>query len=325
MGNIISGAMYGSQMLPKEEFISTVSNMIMTDKDSVIQHLLAIQASVGVSPRAAYLEWEKFQVNILKNPKTQLLSILNFWNQNNSQSWVVANEEYAIDPTGLINVERLGGEIRKEYHSDILTKHLSKMFSTIRNQEISSSALSYLMQKYNFTPKMAEGKKRTYANVFWSKEEQGFKMRGQVAEAFLTHVAKTHLSAISSKTKLATDFSNNSILKSEGIYGFVDLLYASKNRDAWFTGGDLIVTDKNGEVIANIQLKTSFGSGSAIGRIKTASLQKEINILLQKVNSPLKMAEHFYNMLATSAVMVELDKKIESSGYNFVEEIMQLT
>ena len=160
---------------------------------------------------------------------------------------------------------------------------------------------------------------------FGAKKNRVLKCAARLLKHFLTHVAKTHLSAISSKTKLATDFSNNSILKSEGIYGFVDLLYASKNRDAWFTGGDLIVTDKNGEVIANIQLKTSFGSGSAIGRIKTASLQKEINILLQKVNSPLKMAEHFYNMLATSAVMVELDKKIESSGYNFVEEIMQLT
>jgi hypothetical protein len=33
---------------------------------------------------------------------------------------------------------------------------------------------------------------------------------------------------------------------------FIKLLMASTNRTAWYTGGDLIVTNSSGQVVANI-------------------------------------------------------------------------
>lgn len=321
MAQLATGAMYGGQFLPKDEFISAVTQTISVQQNEIVTHLLQIASSIKVSPLAAYQSWERFQTEIFGNPKTQLLAILNFFDKNNSQQWVLANEEYAIQPDGLINIEKIGTTIRQEYYSSILTEHLSQMFKTVTKKEISTTALNYLNKKYNFYPHLAQGTKATYANVFWTKHEQGFKMRGQVAEAFLTHVAKMHMSAMSSE-KLTVDFSKHSILQKEGPTGFIDILYASKNKDAWFTGGDLIVTNQKGEVIANIQLKTSLGSGSAIGRIKTTALEKEINLLLQKINSPQLMAEHFYQMLETSAIMTQLNTKIEQSGYSLVNEFL---
>ena len=322
MATMMTGAMFGGSFLPKDEFILAVTSLLTEQKDQVVAHLLDISSSIRTSPLAAYQAWERLQTELFANPKTQLLAILNFFNKDQSQQWVIANEEYTIQPDGLINMQKIGDTIKHEYYSDILSQHLSQMFKTVTTKEISASALSYLCQRYHFRPQLTKGAKKTYANVFWSKSEQGFKMRGQVAEAFLTHLAKIHMSELSSE-QLATDFSKQSILQKEKPRGFVDILYASKNNDAWFTGGDLIVTNNKGEVIANIQLKTSLGSGSAIGRIKTATLEKEINLLLQQINSPQIMAEHFYQMLETSAVTTELNNAIERSGYSVVEQLLR--
>lgn len=322
MANLIQGAMYQGQFLPEQEYIEAVSKLIRVDKDIIVNELLNISKAIQVSPQAAYLAWERFSTQIFANPKTQLLSVINFMGTSQQQQWVFANEEYAIQPDGLINVDKIGETIRHEYHSTILTQHLSNMFKTINTKKISKSAIMYLSNKYGYYIINSSKGLPTYRDAFWNKSEQGWKMRGQVAEAFLTHLSKIHLSNIPSKG-LSIDFSNQSIIQSEGIYGFAELLYNAKNKDAWYRGGDLIVTNHKGEVIANIQLKTSLGSGSAIGRIKTASLEKQINLLLTKINSPIEMAKEFFNSLKTSAIETQLDYTIEKEGLSVVEKMLK--
>ena len=84
---------------------------------------------------------------------------------------------------------------------------------------------------------------------------------------------------INTATKIIDDFEKDNIRQKEGS-NFIATLMNSKNNTAWFTGGDLIVVDKSGAVIANVQLKTSANEGRWVGNVTTTALNNHIRELL---------------------------------------------
>jgi hypothetical protein len=124
-------------------------------------------------------------------------------------------------------------------------------------------------------------KTAVYGNVF------GKYLNGKIADAYLNHIGATHweyLNNFSQRGELPNgDHLLNSSVKQEerAIHNlnFIRLLMASTNRTAWYTGGDLIVTNSAGQVVANIQLKTSSGAGAWIGNIRTATLKNQILLI----------------------------------------------
>ena len=99
------------------------------------------------------------------------------------------------------------------------------------------------------------------------------------------------------------------------------MLIESNNATAWYTGGDLIVTGPDGRVIANIQLKTSWGSGENIGNIAKASLDKALLKLetdLRTGNS--NIANDFYETLKTSTASEALGEAAANAVYDLAKE-----
>ena len=100
---------------------------------------------------------------------------------------------------------------------------------------------------------------------------------------------------------------------------------ASTNRTAWYTGGDLIVTNSQGKIVANIQLKTSGGTGSWIGNIRTATLKNQINLIKKTLlTDHQKTAENFYSMLKTSTASAALGDAVIDEAYNLAKKALKL-
>jgi hypothetical protein len=98
-----------------------------------------------------------------------------------------------------------------------------------------------------------------YKNIIYGDISGRF-YNGKIADAFLNHIGATHWEILNSFSQsgqlIDADHLLHSSVKAEerAIHklNFVHLLMASTNRTAWYTGGDLIVTNTEGKVVANI-------------------------------------------------------------------------
>ena len=333
------GAMLGGYLLPKQEFISLMVELLQV-KDKAIGVALdnTLKFIDAGQVKMAYSEWNKFQTELLMNPTTSLLAILNFYSSQN-QTWTfVDDEENAIaNKSGALNIEKIDQDLKREYNSQILTKHLSNMFNDVSGR-MEDDEIHYLyglnkseIYKQLNPIKYGDGvytyKAAVYGNVF------GKYLNGKIADAYLNHIGATHweyLNNFSQKGVLPNgDHLLNSSVKQEerAIHNlnFIRLLMASTNRTAWYTGGDLIVTNGAGQVVANIQLKTSSGTGAWIGNIRTATLKNQILLIKTTLlNDHQTTAQNFYEMLKTSSVGESLGDAVIKEAYSLAEKNLKL-
>ena len=121
---VVQGAMLGGSFLPREEFINLMKQMLMSNALEITSRLTKIQQIANTDPRGAYLLWESFSTEILGNPKTKMLAILNFMGQNSTpQTWTLTDEAETIGPDGKISIGREGSELKQIYYSQKLTQH----------------------------------------------------------------------------------------------------------------------------------------------------------------------------------------------------------
>lgn len=334
------GAMLGGYLLPKDQFIPLMTELIEQNKDTIINSLnQTLNFIAQGNVKLAYNSWSIFQTEVLKNPTTSLLAILNFYSSEN-QTWTfVDDEENAIsNKAGALNIQKIEQGLKREYNSEILTKHMSNLFSDVySNMENDEINYLYGLKKSEMLKQLNQAKHDDgvyiykniiYGNVF------GKYLNGKVADAYLNHLGATHWEFLNnfSKTGVLTDGEHltRASIKAEerAIHNlnFVHLLMASNNKTAWYTGGDLIITDAKGQVVANIQLKTSGKEGAWIGNIRTATLEKEIIKVKEALGLDCRnAAETFYNMLVTSSVMSELNVAIQKEAKNLAREALGLT
>lgn len=333
------GAMLGGYLLPKQEFISLMVELLQV-KDRAIEIALdnTLKFIDAGQVKMAYSEWSKFQTELLMNPTTSLLAILNFYSSQN-QTWTfVDDEENAIaNKSGALNIEKIDQDLKREYNAQILTKHLSNMFNDVSSR-MEDDEIHYLyglnkseIYKQLNPIKYGDGvytyKTAVYGNVF------GKYLNGKIADAYLNHIGATHweyLNNFSQRGVLPNgDHLLNSSVKQEerAIHNlnFIRLLMASTNRTAWYTGGDLIVTNNTGQVVANIQLKTSSGTGAWIGNIRTATLKNQILLIKTTLlNDHQTTAQNFYEMLKTSSVGESLGDAVIKEAYSLAEKNLKL-
>ena len=333
------GAMLGGYLLPKQEFISLMIELLQV-KDKVIEKALdnTLKFIDAGQVKMAYSEWNKFQTELLMNPTTSLLAILNFYSSQN-QTWAfVDDEENAIaNKSGALNIEKIDQDLKREYNSQILTKHLSNMFNDVSGR-MEDDEIHYLyglnkseIYKQLNPIKYGDGvytyKTAVYGNVF------GKYLNGKIADAYLNHIGATHWEYLNNFSQRGVlpdgDHLLNSSVKQEerAIHNlnFIRLLMASTNRTAWYTGGDLIVTNSAGQVVANIQLKTSSGTGAWIGNIRTATLKNQILLIKTTLlNDHQTTAQNFYEMLKTSSVGESLGDAVIKEAYTLAEKNLKL-
>lgn len=334
------GAMLGGVLLPREEFIDLMIRLLKEHKDNIYSSLEETQSKIAQNNiKEAYKAWDQFQTKILMNPTTSLLAILNFSAPSGSgrQQWTfIDNEDNAIAKSGLINVQSVSKSLRRSYCSDILAQHLSNLFKEVAS-EMEADEVNYLYDLNRkdlfkrLNPIKYGDKRYIYKVVIYGNIMPKY-YAGKVADAYLNHLGATHyeyLNNFSQGNLDGLEHLRNASVKNEeraiNILNFVHLLMASTNRTAWYTGGDLIVTNKNGEIVANIQLKISMGEGKQIGNIKTATLNNEIEKIKEIWNMDNKtIAEKFYEVLKTSAVLADVGDAIISEGYKIAENNLKL-
>ena len=170
-------------------------------------------------------------------------------------------------------------------------------------------------------------KAAVYGNVF------GKYLNGKIADAYLNHIGATHWEILNNFSQQGVMLNGDHLLRTgvkqeeRAIHNlnFIKLLMASTNRTAWYTGGDLIVTNGAGQVVANIQLKTSAGSGTWIGNIRTATLKQQIELIKTTLLTDHKLtAQNFYTMLKTSSVGEQLGDAIVEDAYQMSKKILGL-
>lgn len=333
----LEGAMLGGSFLPEKEFKALMTKVLKENRSSIEASLMATLNYIkSENIKEAYKEWERFQTIILLNPKTDLLAVLNFYDRE-KQNWIFMNELDVMSTSGKLNTAKVGKKLKTAYGTEILADRLSQLFKTIDNKYANKEEINYAYQVKkrknikDFSSKsMRRNSGKTYSKVVYEGMEKVNK-RGKVADAFLNHLGKHHASQLANFVrgdgKALEGLKNKDVRAEENLsnkLNFIKLLIDSLNNTAWYTGGDLIVTDQSGRVVANIQLKTSGGLGESIGQINTSGLVSDI----EKVFSALEMsdasaAEAFYSMLKTSTATEGLGDKVIQAGYRLAEEAFQ--
>ena len=331
------GAMLGGYFLQESDFKKLITEVITENKEDIITRIQSIRGHIAnKNIKLAYHEWDLFQREVFKNPTTQLLAILNFSNKE-KQTWEFLDEEATLSKGGNMSMTRVDENMKQVYSSDILAEHLSGLFSTVGTEEMSLDEINHAFndQKINakktFLNEIKYGdKKYIYKPAIYGNIKATY-YRGKVADAYLQHVGKTHWGDFSrfldsGDTSSIEHFRKTSVKKEEDKYGkfsFVDMLIESNNATAWYTGGDLIVTGEDGRVIANIQLKTSWGSGENIGNIAKSSLDKALAKLEQDLLSNSKdTANDFYETLKTSTATEALGTAAVNTIYKDAAEAL---
>lgn len=333
------GAMLGGYLLPEKEFITLMEELLDVKDKEIEMYLNNTLNFINMGQvKNAYTEWNKFQTKLLFNPTTSLLAILNFYSSSN-QTWTfVDDEENAIlNKSGALSIEKIGEDLKREYNSQILTQHLSNMFTEVGGQ-MEEDEVHYLyglkrseIYKQLNPIKYGNGvytyKAAVYGNVF------GKYLNGKIADAYLNHIGATHWEILNNFSQEGAILDGDHLLRTgvkqeeRAIHNlnFIKLLMASTNRTAWYTGGDLIVTNSSGQVVANIQLKTSAGSGAWIGNIRTATLKQQIELIKATLLTDHKLtAQNFYTMLRTSSVGEQLGDAVVEDAYQMSKKILGL-
>lgn len=153
-------------------------------------------------------------------------------------------------------------------------------------------------------------KQKTYNEIIYGNMKTA---EGKKLDAYFNHLGAHHTSLfyklkhIDSKT-VFEDLSKT--VKSEEKNNFAQRLLDSMDTISWYAGGDIVVVNAVGQIIYNIQLKTSINKSQSF-QISVSNLEKFTQKFLKELESPNSydnLAKLIYNELKNS-VIVSLDKE----------------
>lgn len=329
-----SEGMLGGQMLPAEQWIDTVTALIWDDQQYLLKEF---QSLIGVNiinisdPMQIAEKWDTFFAKILKNPITQIITIANLTGDSFGTMHLGESEFdfVKIDKhTGEAQLKAANAKVKARITASKISKELNKHWQNM-NQTISTGVIPVNLYKhfieakkvsnynYSFWSNYDKVNKRWKSNVLYWKHiyadmtnnmqdiswGESSQFLGMAADSFLSHLGSHHAELFTSvleKSMVALQF-NKSVYSEEGPKGFFFLLLNGKNNIALTSGQDLILTDANKNVIANIQLKTSSSSVKAdynTNALKDALSEVE-NILSQSFGTKEELRSRvsalFYN------------------------------
>ena len=332
------GAMIGGYLLPEKEFKEVIKELFLESDNVKIlkdQVRLALQNIKSKNIRAAYKNMENIQIELFQNPTTSLMLISNLYDENGNYqfSWNRTEKDVIRKSGKLSYAKTVKNSLLEEELNQTLSRHLNNMIKMIETTDLTNEEIDRLFKYYKFGKRRSKsevGRDTHYdRNLRWIVYGDNPNYRGNIADAFLNHVGNMH------KELLIGDYSTaspivQSVAEEEG-ENFYQLLLDSTNNTPWFTGGDLILLNKNSEVIANIQLKTILREkGGTVGQIKTNQLEEDLRALQELINTESildaeQFADKMFNLYKTSGVYKEMEDKVDEIAINEVKNKLNLT
>ena len=342
------GAMLGGYLLPHDSFVKIMTQILDQSSDKFIRRINDIHKCViNKQFKTAFNHWENFEANLLLNPRTQLMTIGYYQDKDNNvstQIFTYTKEKQSVNQKGNIDYNKLTAmrsALQNTYKSSYFLDHYKDLIYSLKNEEITSKEETYFWNTYgdDEDPWMSSVKTRlhqaknngdyTYLNIVYGSNI-GFSQReGKIYDAFVNHLGALH-NSLFRKGKDAivtiddsTQFFSQSVKDEENAnpnvdYGFLKLLLASLNSTAWYTGGDLILSDPNGLILLSLQIKThNFASASStIGRVSSEGLDKELQKIKEsfKTENNQQIAERYYQLLKTSGATEGVYSHIQQSA-----------
>lgn len=278
------------------------------------------------------IAWNNFQKYILlNNNKLEVLVSFRGEGGKNAEYSKIFPQEY-IEANGGINT---GNELVKETMTQVkalqieeyLNKHLNGFIDQLYSK-ISSDEAKNIRQYHNkFLPKwFSKGSHLTgerWQDIWYSNYYSGQGL-GKAYDAFMNHIANynkqvfNYLSSNGKNDNLQLPMIENDsvFIEEKGVTpngNFAKLLYDSTNTISWYTGGDIVIVDKDTmQVVYNIQLKTTTKNKLSVFNIKIEKLKKFLKNFEEL--SPEQKAKKLFKEFSTSI-----------SNYNEFENVSQQT
>lgn len=285
--------------------------------------------------KEAYKRWESLEREIFQNNNyaVSLLFVDNINIGSANYQFRYASKEYDVlgekgELSKLSQLKPLTNELFKENLSEQVGQHLEQFLNQVASTFLPLSQARRVFNENNSGMKRRASNARwhtkdwTYRNIFYGDNPS---WQGNTTDAFMNHMAHMHVQIMAQG--IEDDAEKNlfaaSVFQEEG-NAIYDLLSASTNHTAWYTGGDIIF--KYGNQLYNIQLKTGLINtndkkqkrskvGSKLATKNLLALIENLKVEIKKQDID-KIIDLLYNELKTSgyvemtneAIAKEIDK-----------------
>lgn len=332
------------------QIIDVIKRMVeVSESEKVVSKHGAAVRKGQYDAKAIYMAWENLTREYFGNGVISIIAGAKFGSKN--YQWTkILDESQVVNSKG-IYIRRKGLNILEEQMKDVDTIYAAAEVQDIINNHFDNfvraldtytltkedaidlhQLLAYRKSKLNrpgFTGS-------TYNEILFGSQQNA---AGKQLDAYMNHIGNYHKSLFAAMTigmadaqslnNLANDVTDDfSAMFANNRSEIQSWLLDSLNTASWLAGGDIVVVGDTGQVIYNIQLKTT-GRGKTF-EVATSSLLdlavKMRDLIDNEAAQPEELARAMYNKLKiTSANEISnTEKFFEDGAYNYVEENLKL-
>lgn len=297
------------------------------------------------SAQKVYAAWEKMSAEFFGNGTVSLLAGMSFggktykWTNTIDEKDLMAASGIKVTKKGLKELEGKMTDVKAimaaDEVQDIINSHYKKLEGALidyRMDEESAQKLHEILSYRKSTLQLRHFTNENYEDTIFSGQRNA---DGKKLDAFMNHVGKHHVQLfdlLNGQRMSASSLSNTTInfqeddfmsyFQTRSPFGEPqEWLLDSLNTAGWITGGDVVVVGEKGEVIYNIQLKTTAGKSGKTFELSVKALfefAKRLLSIFEEETTPDKidkLCEAMYEKLkTTSANNFEVAENILMDG-----------
>lgn len=290
----------------------------------------SIKRAKGIyDAKKIYEKWEYISQSFFGNGTVSLIGIFKDVNgkDENFTFTNVIDEKLVMTKSG-INVKKkglkqleasqkmVGNVFAAANIQDFLSGHFLDLKKTLSTYLLNSNEASLMHQflatrKSNLNKANFHFTNSSYDQIVFNRQKNA---EGKRLDAFMNHVGKYNSQLFNVMKTPRVDANKLENLQLKNHKDFYNIfqntqevqpwLVDSLNTASWLTGGDIVVVDKNGAVIYNIQLKsTEKGKTFELAVAALSDFAKNMKNILNEDNetTPKRLAELMYNELKTTS------------------------
>lgn len=292
-----------------------------------------------------YAAWERISAEFFGNGSVSLIAGLSFggkeykWTNAVDEKDLMAASGIKVTKKGLKELESQMTEVQAimaaDEIQDIINNHYKKLESALIDYHMdkqSAHKLHEILTYRKSTIQLRHFTNETYEDVIFSGQRNA---DGKKLDAFMNHVGKHHaqlFDLMNGQRVSAASLNNTTInfqeddfmsyFQTRSPFGEPqEWLLDSLNTAGWITGGDVVVVGEKGEVIYNIQLKTTAGKSGKTFELSIKALfefAKSLLAIFEEETTPEKidrLCEAMYEKLkTTSANSFQVAENIVTEG-----------